>query len=45
MATLNELVELIEARPTPTPEQFALARRYAMAHAPDLLEVLFGGQS
>lgn len=33
----------IEARPAPTPGQYAAARRYTEKHAPDLVEAIFGG--
>lgn len=33
----------INARP-PTPEQYADARAYVTAHAPDLVEAIFGSE-
>lgn len=40
--TLDELTNVIEARPTPTPQQWDAARRYVTTHAPDLIAVIFG---
>lgn len=40
--TIDAYKELIEARPTPTAEQYADARAYVSSHAPDLLEAIFG---
>ena len=35
----------IDARPAPTPEQYADARRFVTSHAPDLYEAIFGSES
>lgn len=35
----------INARPAPTPEQYANARAYVTAHAPDLVEAIFGEEA
>lgn len=39
---IDQLAQVIEARPEPTPAQYEAARRYTLAHAPDLLEAIFG---
>ena len=43
--TIDAYKELIEARPTPTVEQYADAWTYVSTHAPDLLEAIFGSAS
>ena len=40
--TIDAYKELIEARPTPTPEQYADARRYVLRECPDLYAAIFG---
>lgn len=43
--TIDAYKHQIEARPTPTPEQYADAMSYVSTHAPDLLEAIFGSAS
>lgn len=40
--TIDAYKHQIEARPTPTPGQYDLARAYVLKHAPDLYDYLFG---
>ena len=43
--TIDAYKHQIEARPTPTVEQYADARRYVLRECPDLLEAIFGSAS
>lgn len=42
MTSFAQVSGVIEARPTPTPEQHEAARRYVAEHAPDLMDAIFG---
>lgn len=43
--TIDAYKHQIEARPTPTREQYDAARAYMVKHAPDLYDYLFGSAS
>ena len=41
--SIDDYTHQIEARPTPTPEQYEAARRCLLSNAPALYDYVFGG--